>query len=67
TVQIMNGVMIFLFGIVHTSKYSYLYPAISSGTGITYWGSIIYISAGSLSVAMQNKLHLCVVRTYSSF
>ncbi|XP_026128807.1 membrane-spanning 4-domains subfamily A member 12-like [Carassius auratus] len=61
TVQIMTGVMIFLFGIVRTIAYDYRYP-ISVISGITFWGSLIYISAGSLSVSAQNKLHLCVVK-----
>ncbi|KAK7153572.1 hypothetical protein R3I94_007072 [Phoxinus phoxinus] len=63
TVQIMTGVMVFLFGIVRTTNIYYNnYPAFSVFSGITYWGSFIYISAGSLSVAAQNKLHLCVVK-----
>ncbi|XP_042613328.1 membrane-spanning 4-domains subfamily A member 4A-like [Cyprinus carpio] len=62
TVQIMTGMMVFLFGIVRTDEYNYRYPNISVVTGITYWGSLIYIGAGSLSVAAQNKLHLCVVK-----
>ncbi|KAG1929069.1 membrane-spanning 4-domains subfamily A member 4A-like [Pimephales promelas] len=61
TVQIMTGVMVFLFGIVRTTSMQY-YPALSVFSGITYWGSFIYISAGSLSVAAQRKLHLCVVK-----
>ncbi|XP_052423770.1 membrane-spanning 4-domains subfamily A member 12-like isoform X2 [Carassius gibelio] len=61
TVQIMTGVMIFLFGIVRNIDYDYRHP-ISVFYGITYWGSLIYISAGSLSVSAQNKLHLCVVK-----
>ncbi|XP_052423768.1 membrane-spanning 4-domains subfamily A member 4A-like [Carassius gibelio] len=61
TVQIMTGVMIFLFGIVRTIDYDYGYP-VSVFSGITFWGSVIYISAGSLSVSAQNKLHLCVVK-----
>ncbi|ROI52206.1 Membrane-spanning 4-domains subfamily A member 12 [Anabarilius grahami] len=59
TVQIMIGVMIFLLGIVLTAnviQFGTLYVI----SGITYWGSFIYISAGSLSVAAQNKLHPCV-------
>ncbi|XP_048048694.1 membrane-spanning 4-domains subfamily A member 12-like [Megalobrama amblycephala] len=61
TVQIMIGVMIFLLGIVLTTnviQFGTLYVI----SGITYWGSFIYISAGSLSVAAQNKLHPCVVK-----
>ncbi|XP_050966767.1 membrane-spanning 4-domains, subfamily A, member 17C.1 isoform X1 [Labeo rohita] len=63
TVQIMFGVVIFLIGIVLTANpYSGTYPAIFIISGITYWGSLIYIIAGSLSVAAQNKLHPCVVK-----
>ncbi|CAM4608095.1 unnamed protein product [Leuciscus chuanchicus] len=62
-VQIMTGVMVFLFGIVRTTSVLYnYYPAFSVISGITYWGSFVYISAGALSVAAQNKLHLCVVK-----
>uniref|UniRef100_A0A8C1N1R0 Uncharacterized protein n=1 Tax=Cyprinus carpio TaxID=7962 RepID=A0A8C1N1R0_CYPCA len=61
TVQIMTGVVIFLFGIVNTAI-STFQPSILIFSGITYWGSLIYIIAGSLSVAAQNKLHLCVVK-----
>ncbi|XP_048044441.1 membrane-spanning 4-domains subfamily A member 12-like [Megalobrama amblycephala] len=59
TVQIMIGVVCFLFGIIQSSGG---YPSILLVSGITYWGSLIYISAGSLSVAAQNKLHPCVVK-----
>ncbi|ROK77905.1 Membrane-spanning 4-domains subfamily A member 12 [Anabarilius grahami] len=55
----MIGVVIFLFGIIRTTVYNY--QDISVISGITYWGSLVYISAGSLSVAAQNKLHLCVI------
>ncbi|XDV25436.1 hypothetical protein PO909_029355 [Leuciscus waleckii] len=62
TVQIMIGVFCFLFGIVRTSFLDNHFPDILVISGITYWGSIIFISAGSLSVAAQNKLNLCVVK-----
>ncbi|XP_016348827.1 membrane-spanning 4-domains subfamily A member 4A-like [Sinocyclocheilus anshuiensis] len=61
TVQIMIGVMVFLLGILHTTNF-YKYSAIVVYSGITYWGSFIYISAGSLSVAAQKKLNPCVVK-----
>ncbi|XP_016358301.1 membrane-spanning 4-domains subfamily A member 4A-like isoform X2 [Sinocyclocheilus anshuiensis] len=62
TVQIMIGVVIFLFGIVCTTSINTFESPIFIFSGITYWGSLIYISAGSLSVAAQKKLHLCVVK-----
>ncbi|XP_073698754.1 membrane-spanning 4-domains subfamily A member 4A-like [Garra rufa] len=61
TVQIMIGVMVFSLGIVLNVNVDRFFT-ISIVTGINYWGSVIYISAGSLSVAAQNKLHLCVVK-----
>uniref|UniRef100_A0A8C2D2L0 Membrane-spanning 4-domains, subfamily A, member 17C.1 n=1 Tax=Cyprinus carpio TaxID=7962 RepID=A0A8C2D2L0_CYPCA len=64
TVQIMIGVMVFLLGIVLTANF-YIFSTISVISGITIWGSFIYISTGSLSVAAQNKLHPCVVCTHS--
>ncbi|XP_026111387.1 membrane-spanning 4-domains subfamily A member 4A-like [Carassius auratus] len=61
TVQIMTGVMLFLLGIVLTASLNRFYSIIVI-SGITYWGSFIYISTGSFSVAAQNKLHPCVVK-----
>ncbi|XP_067310534.1 membrane-spanning 4-domains subfamily A member 12-like [Pseudorasbora parva] len=61
TVQIMIGLVIFLFGVVRTTEIV-PYPVISVFSALTFWGSLIYIAAGSLSVAAQNKLHLCVVK-----
>ncbi|KAG1960244.1 membrane-spanning 4-domains subfamily A member 12-like [Pimephales promelas] len=61
TVQIMIGVVCFLFGIVntfHSNRYRYIIII----SGIPFWGSLIYISAGSLCIAAQNKLNLCVVK-----
>ncbi|KAL1275060.1 hypothetical protein QQF64_027874 [Cirrhinus molitorella] len=61
TVQIMIGVMVFILGIVLTANDA-RYVDFSVYSGITYWGSVIYISTGSLSVAAQNKLNPCVVK-----
>ncbi|KAL6455670.1 hypothetical protein MHYP_G00355210 [Metynnis hypsauchen] len=58
TVQIMIGVMTFLFAIVLTVNIS----TSAAYSGICYWGAFIYISAGSLAVAAENKLHPCVVK-----
>ncbi|XP_016348829.1 membrane-spanning 4-domains subfamily A member 12-like [Sinocyclocheilus anshuiensis] len=63
TVQIMIGAMVFILGIVLTTNV-YNYSAILDCSGITYWGSLIYISAGSLSVDAQNKRHPYVVKDF---
>ncbi|XP_036425581.1 membrane-spanning 4-domains subfamily A member 18-like [Colossoma macropomum] len=57
TVQIMIGIMTFLFGIVKTVHL----PSLSIISGVTYWGSCLYITSGSLSVAAGNKADTCVV------
>uniref|UniRef100_A0AAR2LTZ0 Uncharacterized protein n=1 Tax=Pygocentrus nattereri TaxID=42514 RepID=A0AAR2LTZ0_PYGNA len=59
TVQIMIGIMTLFFGIVKT-VYS---PHVGVYSGVTYWGSCLYITSGALSVAAGNKANTCVVRS----
>uniref|UniRef100_A0A8C1EU97 Membrane-spanning 4-domains subfamily A member 4A-like n=2 Tax=Cyprinus carpio TaxID=7962 RepID=A0A8C1EU97_CYPCA len=61
SVQIMTGVMVFLLGIVLSASLVGFH-SIFVFSGITYWGSLIHISTGSLSVAALNKRHPCVVK-----
>ncbi|XP_060774072.1 membrane-spanning 4-domains subfamily A member 4D-like [Neoarius graeffei] len=57
-VQIMIGVMTFLFGIILTTSYL----TVMTISGITLWGSLIVISSGSLSVAAVNHSNSCLVK-----
>ncbi|KAF4080273.1 hypothetical protein AMELA_G00168530 [Ameiurus melas] len=57
-VQIMIGLLTILFGIVMA-----IYPqAIIVYSGVTFWGSLLHITAGSLAVSASNKLNACVVK-----
>ncbi|XP_047669228.1 membrane-spanning 4-domains subfamily A member 4D-like isoform X1 [Tachysurus fulvidraco] len=57
TVQIMIGLLTFLFGIVLATNSL----NISIYSGIIFWGPVFHIISGSLAVSASNKLNSCVV------
>ncbi|KAL2084655.1 hypothetical protein ACEWY4_020173 [Coilia grayii] len=59
TVEIMIGIVVLLFGIVTAF---YAITTISLYSGIMFWGAIIYITAGSLTVGANKNLNPCLVK-----
>ncbi|XP_036425516.1 membrane-spanning 4-domains subfamily A member 15-like [Colossoma macropomum] len=59
TVQIMIGIMMLLFGVVKTAHF----PSVGVVSGVTYWGSCIYITSGALCVAADKKTKPSLVRS----
>ncbi|XP_036425584.1 membrane-spanning 4-domains subfamily A member 4A-like [Colossoma macropomum] len=59
TVQIMIGIMTFLFGIIKTV----FFPGVGAYSGVTYWGSCLYITSGALSIAADKKAKPSLVRS----
>ncbi|XP_035251986.1 membrane-spanning 4-domains subfamily A member 4D-like isoform X4 [Anguilla anguilla] len=55
TVQIMIGDLIIIFGIVM----SVIADSIGFYSGIVFWGALIYMSAGALTMAANDKLNKC--------
>ncbi|XP_030606086.1 membrane-spanning 4-domains subfamily A member 4A-like [Archocentrus centrarchus] len=61
TVQIIIGLMDFLFGLVMLPDY------ITANTGVFVWGPLVFITAGSVTVAAGKRLNRCLVRTALGF
>ncbi|XP_063054487.1 membrane-spanning 4-domains subfamily A member 4A-like [Engraulis encrasicolus] len=58
TVQIMIGVVVLLFGVVT----AFNAQTISIFSGVMFWGAIIYMVAGGLTVGVSKSPNLCLVR-----
>nr|XP_055070390.1 membrane-spanning 4-domains subfamily A member 12-like [Misgurnus anguillicaudatus] len=61
TVQIMTGIVIVLLGIVIEF---HAYTIAGDVTQIVYWGPLIFIVTGSLTIAAENKLSPCLVKGF---
>ncbi|KAI4872509.1 hypothetical protein NFI96_023792 [Prochilodus magdalenae] len=64
TMQLMTGVVSFMLAIVLSQPTD---PRLFTSSLHGYWGSVIYISAGSFSVAAKNKTHRCLVSDHYSY
>ncbi|KAM9310634.1 membrane-spanning 4-domains subfamily A member 8-like [Pholidichthys leucotaenia] len=62
TVQIMIGIVVFLFGMVWIPN-----PTLGAVSGIFVWGAAFFITAGSLTVAAGKSLNRCLVNTALGF
>ncbi|KAG7493961.1 membrane-spanning 4-domains subfamily A member 8-like [Solea senegalensis] len=63
TVQILVGIIMFLFGLAMTPRVD----AIGVITGIFVWGAAFYITAGSLTVAAARRPSRCLVNCAMAF
>ncbi|KAM9309094.1 membrane-spanning 4-domains subfamily A member 3-like [Pholidichthys leucotaenia] len=62
TVQIMIGIVVFLFGMVWIPL-----PSVGAFSGIFVWGAAFFITSGSLTVATGKSSNRCLVNTALGF
>ncbi|KAM9309168.1 membrane-spanning 4-domains subfamily A member 15-like [Pholidichthys leucotaenia] len=62
TVQIMIGIVVFIFGMVWIP-----YPGVGAFSGIFVWGAAFFITSGSLTVATGKSLNWCLINTALGF
>ncbi|KAM9309383.1 membrane-spanning 4-domains subfamily A member 3-like isoform 2-T2 [Pholidichthys leucotaenia] len=62
TVQIMIGIVVFLFGMVWIP-----FPGVGALSGIFVWGAALFITSGSLTVAAGKSSNRCLVNTALGF
>ncbi|KAM9310508.1 membrane-spanning 4-domains subfamily A member 8-like [Pholidichthys leucotaenia] len=62
TVQIMIGIVVFIFGMVWIPC-----PGVGAFSGIFVWGAAFFITSGSLTVAAGKSSNRCLVNTALGF